>query len=387
MGFLGVVASVSLLAVSTAVAQTGGYGDVLGDAYYSQPGAALAAQGVFVGTECDDGFCPDEALDRKTMAVWVVRLLDGEDPQAASESRFDDVDAASFYAPFIERLAELEVTTGCGDGSGFCPDRSVNRAQMATFLSRAYKLPEAAGPGFSDVPDDAWYRVDVAKLAASMITTGCGDGTMFCPGRDTLRAEMATFLHRAENRPEPEVAAAVGSISEPLTRCATDHYFAGRVSVLAGTTEEGFYEPVIWPGDLPGEDSCERTMAWWDQARQAEADRIARGEYPCEYAAAYDYWPLEVRWNGPAMLVGCWPRLLAAIETPREGRSRRGGWRASGSTRPTTPLWSGRCSTATATPSRGQPPVGHRRAAATGPPHRPATPRSTISGTQCATWA
>ena len=75
----------------------------------------------FAGTECAQGFCPDDAIDRKTMAVWMVRVLDREDPPAASESRFDDVDAHSFQAPFIERLAELGVTGGCGDGTGFCP--------------------------------------------------------------------------------------------------------------------------------------------------------------------------------------------------------------------------------------------------------------------------
>ena len=167
--------------LGSALTQPGGFGDVSEDAYYSVPVASLAERGVFDGTECEEGFCPAVAVDRKTMAVWTVRVFDGEDPPAVSESRFDDVDAASFYALFIERMAELEVTKGCGDGSGFCPDRSVSRAQMAAFLSRAYKLPEGPDSGFSDVPDDAWYAVEVAKLAASRITVGCGDGTMFCP--------------------------------------------------------------------------------------------------------------------------------------------------------------------------------------------------------------
>ena len=180
-----------------AFAQPGGFGDVAGDAYYSEPVAALAAMGVFAGTECDAGFCPGEPLDRKTMAVWVVRILDGNDPAPVSESRFDDV--AGWHARFVERMAELGVTAGCGDGSGFCPDRSVSRAQMAVFLSRAYDLPDGPDPGFSDVPSDAWYAAAVSKLAASQITAGCGDGAAFCPGRDTTRAQMATFLYRAEN--------------------------------------------------------------------------------------------------------------------------------------------------------------------------------------------
>ena len=176
--------------------QSGGFDDVSDDAYYWLPVTTLAGRGVFEGTLCGDGFCPGEPIDRKTMAVWVVRVLDGRDPPAVSEARFDDVDAASFYAPFVERMADLGVTAGCGDGSGFCPDRTVTRAQMAVFLSRAYSLPAGADPMFSDVADDAWYASDVAKLAAAGITSGCGDGTRFCPGHDTTRAQMATFLLR-----------------------------------------------------------------------------------------------------------------------------------------------------------------------------------------------
>ena len=195
-----VSAGVVLSAATAAAQQTGAYADVDSDAYYATPVRELAAAGVFAGTECDEGFCPSDAMDRKTMAVWMVRVLDSQDPPEVAQTRFDDVDAAAFHAPFIERMAELGVTGGCGDGSGFCPDRNVTRAQMAVFLSRAYDLPDAPDPGFVDVPTDAWYAAHVARLAASGITRGCGDGSGFCPGRDTSRAQMATFLHRAINR-------------------------------------------------------------------------------------------------------------------------------------------------------------------------------------------
>ena len=196
-----VVSAVVAVVPGSVAAQPGGFGDVPDDAYYSVPVATLAERGVFVDTECEDGFCPGEAIDRKTIAVWVVRVLDGADPAPVTESRFDDVDTSSlFHAPFIERMADLGVTRGCGDGSGFCPDRDVSRAEMAVFVSRAYELPDGPDPGFGDVPSDAWYAAEVAELAASRITVGCGDGTVFCPGRDTTRGEMATFLYRAENR-------------------------------------------------------------------------------------------------------------------------------------------------------------------------------------------
>ena len=199
---------VAVPAAAPAAAQSGGLSDVAEDAFYSVAVAALAERGVFAGTECAEGLCPGDAIDRKTMAVWVVRTLDGTDPPAVAESKFDDVDAASFHAPFIERMADLGVTTGCGDGTGFCPDRNVTRAQMAVFLTRAYGLPVDVDPGFSDVPGDAWYAAAVSSLAASNITHGCG-GTGFCPDSNTTRGQMATFIHRALNMTPPQKAVRV----------------------------------------------------------------------------------------------------------------------------------------------------------------------------------
>ena len=200
------------------------------DQYYSQAVAHLAARGVLAGTECDEGFCPDEVIDRQTMAVWVVRMLDGENPPSISRSRFGDVDAGSLHAPFIERMADLGVTSGCGDGTNFCPHGSVTRAQMAAFLSRAYNLADGPAPGFADVAADAWYAADVARLAWSGITSGCGDGSVFCPHQPTTRAQTAAFLWRAEDRfgQPASVSLSVGSsaqgvVDEDGDRCTSVH--------------------------------------------------------------------------------------------------------------------------------------------------------------------
>ena len=172
---------------------------------------ALADDGIFEGTECAPAMlCPGEPMDRKTMAVWIVRALDGQDPAPIADSRFSDVAANSFHGPFIEQMFELGVTTGCGDGAGFCPDDTVTRAHMAVFLTRAFGFDPGPDPGFSDVAPGAWYYDGVAALAASAITAGCGDGTTFCPSRRTTRAQMATFLARATglvDLPAPPTAA------------------------------------------------------------------------------------------------------------------------------------------------------------------------------------
>ena len=181
----------------------GPFADVPADAFYATAVRGLNALGVFARTLCAQGFCPSGVIDRKTMAVWTVRILDRDrgDPQPIAQSRFADVNASGFHARFIERLATLGISKGCGDGANFCPDRLVTRAQMAVFLTRAFNLAAGPNPGFVDVPSDAWYADEVASLAASRITLGCQTNpARFCPDSNTTRAQMATFLWRATNR-------------------------------------------------------------------------------------------------------------------------------------------------------------------------------------------
>ena len=194
-----VAALVLLVLLAAPVAAQGAdpYPDAPADAWYAQAVGALAEDGVFAGTGCDAGFCPDDAMDRATMAVWLVRVLDDAAPAPVASTRFADVEADHRHSAFIERFAELGVTSGCRDGTVFCPDGTVTRAQMAVFLARAFDLPDGPDPDFDDVAPDAWYATDVAKLAASGITSGCGDGTVFCPDGTVTRAEMAVFLARA----------------------------------------------------------------------------------------------------------------------------------------------------------------------------------------------
>ena len=172
----------------------GGYSDVAGTTHEAHIGA-LAADGVFDRTECGDTrFCPGDALNRWTMAVWTVRALDGEEPPAVASTRFPDVDGSLWWSTHVERFAELGVTRGYGDGT-FRPHQDVTRAQMAAFLVRAFDLPPAGDAGFSDI-DANTHRDDINSLASSGITRGYGDGT-FRPHQDTTRAQMAAFINRA----------------------------------------------------------------------------------------------------------------------------------------------------------------------------------------------
>ena len=178
-------------------ADTGGFGDVDGGVH--EPGInALADEGILEGTECGNGlFCPSEPILRSVMAVWLVRAL-GESPSEESGSRFSDVDSDEWWSPYVERLADLGVTAGCAtDPPRFCPDKAVTRAQMATFLVRAFDLKAAASAGFTDTSGNT-HEDSIDTLAAADITAGYGtDPLRYCPSKSVTRAQMTTFLARA----------------------------------------------------------------------------------------------------------------------------------------------------------------------------------------------
>ena len=117
--------------------------EFLGDAYPAVNW--LASQGILDGTQCHPAeFCSTVPIQRWVAAVWLVRFIDGADPDRGSGSRFTDVDSAQWWAPHVERLAELGITNGCATDR-FCGDEALTRAQMASLLSRpSTSCPKAA---------------------------------------------------------------------------------------------------------------------------------------------------------------------------------------------------------------------------------------------------
>ncbi len=147
-------------------------------------------------------FCPDAALTRAVMSVVLLRSKRGADyrPPAATGIVFDDVQPETFAADFIEEAARAGISTGCGAGK-FCPESAVLRKEMAVFLLRAIEgasyMPPAATGIFSDVDDDP-FKPWIDEIARRGYSIGCG-GTNFCPGQPLTRAEMAVWLVKAFN--------------------------------------------------------------------------------------------------------------------------------------------------------------------------------------------
>ena len=180
------------------------FSDVPEDAWYADHVQRIAALGVTTGYP-DGTYRPGRPVTRAHMAVFLVRALSLE-PVENPAGRFGDVPAEAWHAGHVERIAERAITVGCNpDGTLYCPQDLVTRAQMALFLSRAFDLPEADAdePSFDDVADDHYAFAAVESVKAAGITDGCStDGTLYCPQDPVTRAQMAAFLSRAITRAE-----------------------------------------------------------------------------------------------------------------------------------------------------------------------------------------
>jgi hypothetical protein len=158
----------------------------------------LVANGLTAG--CTGGnYCPDDAVTRAQMAVFLLRGKEGlcYVPAPETGTVFGDVPVGSFAARWIEELAARGVTSGCGGGN-YCPNSPVTREQMAVFLLVAlegvsYVPPPCTTPEFADVPCSSGFARWINELVERNITVGCGGGN-YCPGDSVTRAQMAVFL-------------------------------------------------------------------------------------------------------------------------------------------------------------------------------------------------
>lgn len=116
------------------------------------------------------------------------------------KSEFSDVKSGAYYYDAVQWAVANEITNGMGNGI-FAPDTTCTRGQIVTFLYRAAGKPDvSASVSFKDVKSDAYYYKAVQWAVANGITNGVG-GDMFAPDATCTRAQVVTFLYRANNSP------------------------------------------------------------------------------------------------------------------------------------------------------------------------------------------
>ena len=149
----------------------------------------------------------NDPVRRQAMAVFLLKAEHGlcyTPPPCTPPGVFADVACPSTFADWIEALAAEGVTAGCGGGN-FCPTDTVRRDQMAPFMLKAahglaYVAPACSGL-FADVPCPSLFANWIEQLKAEGVTSGCGDGSVYCPSSPNTRGQMATFLVKALRLP------------------------------------------------------------------------------------------------------------------------------------------------------------------------------------------
>ena len=143
-------------------------------------------------------YCPETLVTRAQMAVFIERGLHGSTYTPPTNVTITFADTQTHAMRYwIQAFAADGITGGCGNGN-FCPEGIISRSQMSVFLLRAghgaaYVPPAAQGTVFTDVPKTYWAAAWIEQLAAEGITSGCGNG-LFCPEASVNRAQMAVFL-------------------------------------------------------------------------------------------------------------------------------------------------------------------------------------------------
>ena len=168
------------------------FADVSTDAYYYEAVKWAAKKGITGGIG-NGLFGPNQPCTRAQIVTFLWRAAGSPEPKAMSS--FSDVSADSYYAKAVAWAVENGITTGTGDGK-FSPDATCTRAQSVTFLFRAIGKLVDSKAEFSDVLTDSYYANAVAWAVENGVTNGIGDG-LFGPDNSCTRAQIVTFLFRA----------------------------------------------------------------------------------------------------------------------------------------------------------------------------------------------
>ena len=168
------------------------FSDVSTSAYYYEAVKWAQEKGITGGIG-NGLFGPNQPCTRAQIVTFLWRAAGSPEPKTMSS--FADVSMDAYYAKAVAWAVENGITTGTGDGK-FSPDATCTRAQSVTFLFRAIGKLVDSKAEFSDVLTDSYYANAVAWAVENGVTNGIGDG-LFGPGNSCTRAQIVTFLFRA----------------------------------------------------------------------------------------------------------------------------------------------------------------------------------------------
>ena len=166
--------------------------DVPNGAYFYEAVKWAVKNGITTGVG-NDLFAPEQPCTRAQIVTFLWRAAGSPEPKTMSS--FTDVPASAYYAKAVAWAVENGITNGM-TATMFAPDATCTRGQSVTFLHRALKGTASGSTNFTDVKSDAFYADAINWAVANNVTNGTSN-TTFSPDADCTRAEIVTFLYRA----------------------------------------------------------------------------------------------------------------------------------------------------------------------------------------------
>ena len=169
------------------------FADVPADAYYAKAVEWAVKKGITNGK--DNGlFGSNDPCTRGQIVTFLWRAAGSPAPKGTAKVPADVLPGSYCYDAVAWAL-ENGITTGTGDGK-FSPDATCTRAQSVTFLFRAMGTAPTTVNGFTDVESNAFCAEAVAWAVENGVTNGTS-ATTFSPSNGCTRAQIVTFLFRA----------------------------------------------------------------------------------------------------------------------------------------------------------------------------------------------
>ena len=169
------------------------FADVPADAYYAKAVEWAVKKGITNG-KTNGLFGSNDPCTRGQIVTFLWRAAGSPAPKGTAKVPADVLPGSYCYDAVAWAL-ENGITNGLADGT-FGVNNTCTRGQSVTFLFRAIGKLVDSKAEFSDVLTDSYYANAVAWAVENGVTNGIGDG-LFGPDNSCTRAQIVTFLYRA----------------------------------------------------------------------------------------------------------------------------------------------------------------------------------------------
>ena len=172
------------------------FADVPADAYYAKAVEWAVKKGITNG-KANGLFGSNDPCTRGQIVTFLWRAAGSPAPKGTAKVPVDVLPGSYCYDAVAWAL-ENGITNGMADGT-FGVNNTCTRGQSVTFLYRTMGTAPTTVNGFTDVAADSFCAEAVAWAVENGVTNGTSAST-FSPSNGCTRAQIVTFLFRAYNK-------------------------------------------------------------------------------------------------------------------------------------------------------------------------------------------